>query len=324
MEENFMSHSRREFLAALASAGALAVVPRAAHAGLASSPLYPPMNLAAFDVPVPRGQPFVRAGCSAITWSDKAAVAIDDIAADGFAGIQLRSPTLDEFPDPHVLRDLLAAHKLTFVALSSGAASLDPAVRQSQLDLHTRHAQYLHEAGGLYLQLVASSAKPGQAFTAADFKLQGELFTEIGKRIADYGIKLGFHNHMNTVGQPPEAVDAILEASDPKYLYLELDVAHYLQGGGDPAAVIRKYGRRILFMHFKDVKNASTAGGYEWVELGRGRVDFPAVFAALHAVKFRGWGIVELDRVPAGDPLSPKDANAVSLRYLREKFGVQA
>ena len=63
----------------------------------------------------------VRAGCSAITWSDNAEKAIDDISADGFAGIQLRAPTLDQYPDPHVLRDLLAKHKLTFVALSSGA-----------------------------------------------------------------------------------------------------------------------------------------------------------------------------------------------------------
>jgi inosose dehydratase len=282
------------------------------------------MNLAAFDTPVHKGDPFVRAGCSAITWSDDANKAIDDIAADGYAGIQLRAPTLDQYPDPHALRDLLAARKLTFVALSSGAASLDPAIRQSQLETHVKHAQYLHEAGGHYLQLTAGSAKPAQTFTAADYKLQGELFTEIGKRIADYGIKLGFHNHMSTVGQPPEAVDAILQASDPNYLFLELDVAHYLQGGGDPAAAIRKYGHRILFMHFKDVKNASTTSGYEWVELGKGRVDFPAIFAALHAVNFRGWGIVELDRVPAGDPLSPKDANAISLRFLREKFGVEA
>ena len=129
---------------------------------------------------------------------------------------------------------------------------------------------------------------------------------------------------MNSVGQPPEAVDAILKASDPDYLFLELDVAHYLQGGGDPAAAIRKYGRRILFMHFKDVKNAPTASGYEWVELGNGRVDFPAIFAALHEVNFRGWGIVELDRVPSGDSDSPKEANASSLLFLREKFGVQA
>lgn len=317
-----MSTSRREFLAGLATAGALAAVPRAAEASLAGRPLYPPMNLAAFDAPIHRGGFELRAGCSAITWSDNAEQAMAEIAAAGFAGIQLRAPVVDQLPDPHKLRDLLAQHKLTFVALSSGQGSIDPTERKPQLATHTAHAHYLREAGGLYLQLVASSASPAGPFPAANCKLQGEIFTEVGKAIADYGVKLGFHNHMNTLGQPPEAVDAILEASDPNYVHLELDVAHSLQGGADPAAVIRKWGRRILFMHFKDVRSASNAGGYEFVELGRGRVDLPAVFAALHEIKFRGWGIVELDRVPKGDPLSPQEANALSLHLLREKFGV--
>ncbi len=318
-----MSSSRRDFMAGLASAGVLAAMPNRAHANLAG-PLYPPVNLSTFDVPLHKGDPFVRAGCSAITWGDDARVAIKDIATAGFAGIQLRAPTIDQIPDPHALRDLLAEYKLTFVALSSGQGSLDPAIRSSQLEMHVKHAHYVHEAGGQYLQILASSAKPTQTFTPAELKLQGQIFTEIGKAIADFGIKLGFHNHMNSVGQPPQAVDAILAESDPNYLHLELDVAHYLQGGGDPAAAIRKYGRRMLFMHFKDVRGPAGNEGYEWVELGKGRVDFPAVFAALHAVNFRGWGIVELDRVPKGETLSPKDANASSLRYLRQKFGVQA
>jgi inosose dehydratase len=319
-----MSTSRRVFLAGLASAGALAAAPRAARAGLPAEPLYPPIDLSAFDAPLHRGETDIRLGCSAITWSDDAAKAITDIAADGFSGIQLRSPTLDQYPDPHALGDLLTERNLTFVALSSGSTSLDPALRQSQLETHVKHAQYVHRAGGLYLQLISAHAEPGQKFTAADYKLQGQIFTEIGKRISDYGLRLGFHNHMNSIGQPPEAVDAILEASDPNYVYLELDVAHYLEGGGDPAAAIRKYGRRVLFVHFKDVKNAPVASGYEWEELGRGRVDFPAVFAALHATHFRGWGIVELDRVPSGSNLSPKDANEMSLRYLEEKMGARA
>ena len=318
-----MSPSRREFLAGLASAGVLATVPNSAHANL-NVPLYPSMNLSAFDAPLHKGDPFVRAGCSGITWGDNAQKAIQDIAAIGFAGVQLRAPTIDQIPDPHALRDLLAEHKLAFVALSSGQGSLDPAIRRMQLEAHIKHAHYVHEAGGQYLQILASSAKPTQTFTPAELKLQGEIFTEIGKAIADFGIKLGFHNHMNSVGQPPGAVDAILNESDPKYLHLELDVAHYQQGGGDPAAAIRKYGSRILFMHFKDVRGPAGNEGYEWVELGKGRVDFPAVFAALHAIKFRGWGIVELDRVPAGETLTPKEANASSLRLLREKFGVQA
>ncbi len=318
-----MSSSRREFLAGMAGAGALATLPRTVRASV-GAPLYPPMNLSAFQTPVHHGETEIRLGCAAMTWGDNAANAIIDIAADGFAGIQLRAPTLDQYPDPHALRDLLAQHKLTFVALSSGTTSLDPAVRQQQLETHVQHAQYVHEAGGLYLQLISATAKPGQTFTADQYKLQGEIFTEIGKRIADYGIKLGFHNHMNSIGQPPEAVDAILAASDPNYAYLLLDVAHYVQGGGDPAAAIHKCSKRILFMHFKDVKNADNANGYEWEELGRGRVDLPGVIAALHEVHFRGWGVVELDRVPKGDPLTPKEANAVSLEYLREKLGVRA
>lgn len=318
-----MSASRREFLAGLAGAGALATLPRPVRASVAG-PLYPPMNLSAFETPLHHGETEIRLGCAAMTWGDNAANAITDIAADGFAGIQLRAPTLDQYPDPHALRDLLAQNKLTFVALSSGQTSLDPAVRAQQLATHVEHARYVQEAGGHYLQLISAGAKPGQAFTADQYKLQGEIFTEIGKRIADYGIKLGFHNHMNSIGQPPEAVDAILAASNPNYAYLLLDVAHYVQGGGDPVAAIHKYSKRILFMHFKDVKNTDNANGYEWVELGKGRVDFPGVIAALHEVHFRGWGVVELDRIPKGDPLTPKEANAASLEYLREKLEVRA
>src|SRR5208282_92140 len=133
-EEEPMSPSRREFLAAAGAAGVLATFPPAAHAGFRASLLYPPMNpreLAAFDTPVHRGATALR-----------------------YAGIQLRANAVDEFPDPHALRDLLAQHKLVFVAISSGVVSLDPAAGLSQLETHVQHARYLHEAGGLYLQLI--------------------------------------------------------------------------------------------------------------------------------------------------------------------------
>ena len=36
---------------------------------------------------------------------------------------------------------------------------------------------------------------------------------------------------------------------------------------------------------------------FQWVELGRGKVDLSAVFAALDKVRFKGWAVVELDKV---------------------------
>jgi len=318
-----MSLSRRQFLSQLSAAGVLAAAPKVVRAAEPAL-LYPPIDLAPFAAPVSRGEPDLRIGCASITWNGKDNDAIEQISSLGYAGIQLRANAVQEFPDPHALRDLLAQHKLVFVAISSGNVLLDPAIRQSQLEAHVAHAKYLHEAGGLYLQLIGDGFHGRKDYSAADYKLEGGLLTEIAKRAADFGIRTGFHNHMDTIAQPPEGLDAILEAADPKYVELELDTAHYAQGGGDPAAAIRKYGKRLLFLHLKDVKNASTKSGYEFAELGQGRIDWNAVLAALHDAHFRGWGVVELDGERAGSNLTPKDSAAMSLNFLRQKLGARA
>jgi inosose dehydratase len=78
---------------------------------------------------------------------------------------------------------------------------------------------------------------------------------------------------------------------------------------GDPAAAVRRHAGRLLLLHIKDL------AGERFVELGRGRVDFNAVFAALDAINFDGWGVVELDNVT--DPAeTPKESGAIARRYL--------
>jgi inosose dehydratase len=100
------------------------------------------------------------------------------------------------------------------------------------------------------------------------------------------------------------------------------DVAHYQQGGGDPAAAIREYRDWIDVVHLKDVRpaagSAASGSSYEFVELGRGRVDLPAVFNALREIAFDKWAIVELDRVP--DPgRTPKESAEMNKVYLIDK-----
>lgn len=317
-----MSHSRREFLAGLGAATAVAAVPTvAAHALAGPALLYPPTDLSYFDAPLHHGPMKIRIGYASITWGGNDNQAIEDIAAVGYPGIQLRANVLGEYPDPHALKNTLAKHNLTFVALSSGDAPLDPALEKKTLATHAAHARYLHAAGGKYLQIIGTFAK--KTYTTRDYQREGALLTEIGKRAADYGIQTGFHNHMGSIGQTPEQVDAILAAADPRYVKLELDTAHYVQGGGDPAAAIRKYGNRLLFLHLKDVQPAATKDGYQFVELGQGRVNFSAIFDALRAVHFRGWGVVELDGKRVGMHRTPKQSAELSKEYLIHKLGVQ-
>jgi inosose dehydratase len=312
---------RREFLAGVGALAAGSCIP--SQALFARELLYPPIDLSYFDTPISPGPSDVHFGYAAITWGGNDRQAIEDVAALGFRGIQLRSNCIEEFGSPAPVRDLLEKHKLSLVALSSGGLSIDR-TESEELAKHTGHAKFLHDAGGLYLQVTDDRPKD-RSITPADYKHLGRLLTELGKRTADLGVPLGYHNHMGTLGERPEEVDQILEAADPRYAKLELDIAHYFQGGGDPVKAVEKYSDRLLFLHVKDVERlpagADPRRPYRFVELGRGLVDIPAFFNAIRKVNFRGWAIVELDVVP-DKARTPKESAAISKKYLEEKLGM--
>ena len=257
----------------------------------------------------------VKIGYAAITWGGNDLAAIDDISSLGYTGIQLRSNVLARFGErPAELQALLAKRGLAFVALSSGSIRVDNSDPAAMIDTHVRNARFLRDAGGLYLQLTVDRPT-GRAIVDADYVRAGRLLTEIGRRTADLGIPLGFHPHMGSLAERPAELDRVMDAADSRYVRLLLDVAHYQQGGGDSVGVIRRYRDRLLFLHIKDVRNAPSGSGYQFVELGQGRVNVRDIFAALTEVSFRGWAVVELDAVP--EPTrTPKESAAISKRYL--------
>jgi inosose dehydratase len=321
--------SRRTFLYGLgAAAAASSMTARRLAAldgatGFALEPaLYPPMDLSHFDTPVTPAPSDIRIGYASITWGGKDRDAIADIADLGYPGIQLRSNILPDWQSrPQALVDELAARRLTFVALSSGSVDAEngPA---AEIALRLGHAKFLRDCHGLYLQ--CTDQRPKRPLVRADYERLGKLLTEIGKRTADLGIALGYHNHMGTSGERPDEVEQILAAADPRYVRFELDIAHYRQGGGDPVQAIRTYRDRLLFLHIKDVEptTGGSGPGYRFVELGRGIVDIKGVFAALAEVKFRGWAVVELDAVP-DKARTPKESAAINLRYIEEQCGLK-
>lgn len=302
------TYSRRQFVGVMAAATAAAAHPTFAMAGKA-----------------PHAQA-IKFGYASITWNNAERQAIDDISDLGYPGIQMRNNAVTEFK-PEELRGLLAAHKLTLVALSSGDVKIDPAVEAEQMAFHTANAKYVHDVGGLYLQVLDQLKPYPRSVTPEDCTRLGKLLTELGKRVSDAGVQMGYHNHMNTIGEKPDNLKRVLDASDPRYVKLELDTAHYVAGGGDPAKAILEYHDRLLFLHLKDVVDIPMGTEkakypFKFVELGKGRVDLPAVFDALRRVHYKGWAIVELDRVPDAS-LTPKECAATSKAYLEDKIGVK-
>ncbi len=290
--------TRRDFLKTTAAAGALSLAQLPADAAAE-----------------------LKFGYAAITWDGKDVQAIEDVAAVGFRGIQLRTSALEPFgSDPGKLRELLAKHKLTMTAFSSGNMRLDPASEREDLDKHTANAKFVRDVGGVYLQMTDERPK-GRPITADDYKRLGKLLTELGKRTADLGIPVGYHNHMNNLGERPEEVRQIIDAADMRYVKLQLDTAHYQMGGGDPVAAIKEYRDRLLFLHIKDLETpvpgatGDLSRSYRFVELGRGNVNLKGVFSELDAINFRGWAVVELDRVPDG-ARTPKESAIICRDYL--------
>jgi inosose dehydratase len=314
--------SRRKFLAGVTAAGGAALAGAVPGArALLARPLYPPINLAYFDKKISPTAADIRIGYAAITWGGNDLKAIEEISAVGYRGVQLRSNCIDEFGSPQKVRDLLAEHSLQFVALSSGDLDVEGSDPAAAIAHHASNCRFLHDAGGMYLQII--DRKPKHGPTAADYKRLGQMLTELGKQTADLGIPLGYHNHMGAMGQTPEQVDRVMDASDPRYVKLELDIAHYFEGGGDPAKAILKYRDRLLFLHLKDVKPLASQDAkrdYQFAELGQGNVDLAAVLKTLNEITFRGWAIVELDG-PTDNSHTPKESAEVSKQYL-EKAGL--
>ena len=268
-----------------------------------------------------------RMGYSAITWGGKDELAIEELASLGYKGIQLRANTYAKYKDnPADLKKLLDAKGLSLVMFSSGNVEIDPAKMEANVAMHVNHARFIKALGGSSLQLTNSLRKNNIPPTADELARLAAAMNEIGKQTKAIGVQATYHNHMNQYGETPEEVDALVQAMDPKYLRLLLDVAHYHQGGGKPAEAVIKYQKVIHSLHIKDVespiKGDTNPKSYKFVELGQGNVDLVAVFAALDKIKFGGWAIVELDGVPDKSK-TPAQCAQISKDFLQARIQYQ-
>jgi sugar phosphate isomerase/epimerase len=79
--------------------------------------------------------------------------------------------------------------------------------------------------------------------------------------------------------------------ADEPLVRMNCDVGHLFCVGDDPAAVIRDQPGQVAHVHLEDI-GANRV--HQHLLPGKGVIDFPAVFAALDAIGYRGWVTVEL------------------------------
>jgi len=268
-------------------------------------------------------------GYATISWPQSQFLqALETISSLGFAGVQMLGWVKDTYGGDKTdeLKERLLKLRLQPAALSCSKVKLDPAHVEDESGKVREYAAFLKGLGGLNLQVTDGGSADGK-YSRSEMKAFGAHLNELGKTAEEFGLNLGYHPHFGTFGETREGLKRVLDATDPRYVKLIADVAHLTLGGSDPAEVIRAYHARLSLVHLKDVRkdvaelaqanrDLVRSSAYHFCEIGRGAVDFQAVFHALRG--FQGWLIVELDgyEVPSGGPAESARINKEALQKL--------
>ena len=164
-----------------------------------------------------------------------------------------------------------------------------------------------------------------------DWAAFGRRLDRVAAHVGARGMRLAYHHHLGTVVETAADLDRLLAATGPA-VGLTLDTGHALCGGIDPVAVVRAWPDRIVHVHAKDVRTARHAailrdGGSfldgvvagMFTAPGDGDYDYAPFVAALRAIEYAGWIVIEAEQDPAiADPRTYARSGLQTLRRLVE------
>jgi sugar phosphate isomerase/epimerase len=133
------------------------------------------------------------------------------------------------------------------------------------------------------------------------------------KLVKEYDLRAAIHNHGPEDKSWPGALTVLTAlGSVDSRIGLCLDVGHSYRAGEDPITIIRQHAGRIYDVHLKD-SIAAVGQDDVPIEMGRGKLDLPAMLRALIEVGYSGGLWLEYEK----DPNDPVPGLAESLGYVR-------
>ncbi|HET7567532.1 MAG TPA: sugar phosphate isomerase/epimerase [Gaiellaceae bacterium] len=227
--------------------------------------------------------------------------------------------------NPHDLARMFAEHGLTITSYCAHANLLDPSAPWRYGTSQIVKAVRAAAAIGIP-HVITTEGDPTTAWghnlttDQALFSIAEKLYEPL-RVAADHGVKILVEPHGPITGSI-DNIEKLLELCDSPALGVNLDTGNLWLAGDDPVDMVRRLGRQIEHVHWKDVeqelepeRGKRFGFGMSLIPLGAGLVDIAGTYEALVAAGFDGDTTLEI----AGD-----DAVLESRRYLESLAAVPA
>jgi sugar phosphate isomerase/epimerase len=124
-------------------------------------------------------------------------------------------------------------------------------------------------------------------------------FNRIGRYLKEHGIIFCYHAHGYEFQSYENGtlLDFIIKNTNPEYVSFEMDIFWIQFGGGDPVALLKKYGNRWKLMHLKDMRKGTKkdltglTGPENDVPLGTGEIDIPDILKEANKIGIKHYFI---------------------------------
>lgn len=139
--------------------------------------------------------------------------------------------------------------------------------------------------------------------------------TDIASRAEDAGIGVAFHPNSpeGSVFRIADDYEKLMDRLGDGAVWFAPDFGHIAKGGMDPVEVSKRYVSRIRHVHFKDMNLDG-----DWVEMGKGAIDFAGIVDVLKGSGYVGWIMVEDESARAED--DPDSVAMENGHYIKERF----
>lgn len=296
------------------------------------------------------GRSISGVACQAIAWRRRPLDQyLTEARAAGFEGSELTTRQAAVWETGNeTLRMQLDRAGLPLIALYHSARLCCAEGLKAEFQESVRAVELARALGARYF--VLGSPPQHRVHSVAGLELLKLTLNKLGESCAGSDLTLTYQPHYGGLVQTPGEVDSLMKGTDPEFVSLCLDTAHIAWGGGDPAAVMTRWGRRVRYIQLKDLRTSAPNRGerLSWLIRyarigslrgyfyglhplqerlrgassamftvpGTGCVDFPAFRRAVESAGYRGWLTVELD----APLLDPGRAMAEGLNFTRSLF----